>query len=377
MAWRIPAETVLRGTIDNTRKGIIFVELHLCGAASPILLTLHGHPGRDMAGCRVEFVRRVDSALPLEDFDLDLPFTQSGTCGDISASVKRRIPDVSTEEAHQLEEEGLPVPFHYENILYLEWFTREDGRFVLEGPGLDIAISEPQWEMSDEDERQSIETINAAIQGFIDNIAGERMEPKKREMNEFEWEEFLKECDRRTDAIGELLEKFGYDEEGWEKAGEFMGWNHFRDATEKKAPVEKGADEPAWEAVFDEEEQEDEDRFAAYLRQENAIGQRVSALLARRRTEGDTEPGEAQEAFDFALTKLRVKLAGALNTIAEDDLHPEVGMTIALLKRTLSIVSEAMALFDPAQVPEDQRTEVFDIRQDILDHITQLRQSRG
>ena len=48
-------------------------------------------------------------------------------------------------------------------------------------------------------------------------------------------------------------------------------------------------------------------------------------------------------------------------------------MTIALLKRTLLIVDEGLALLESAAVPPQQKEELFAIREDILHRIDALR----
>jgi hypothetical protein len=375
MAWSLPGELVVRGVIDNTRKGIVDVELWLVGKSEPLRLKLSGHPLADVVGCRVEFIRRSAAAdESLLEAVSDLVMTQQGACGDITASQKRRI---------EGEKRGEVLGF--ENMVYVEWYTPEKGRCVFQSGDMDITMGEPQWEMTAEDKRQAAEASAAVIQGFVDGISGERVEVKDGEMDEFEWEEFLKERDRRADALGELLEKFGHDERGWDEAAKYMGWNTGDDtADEEDADDEAEEPEPEWKPEEPDQEDEDtdesgdnEDVFAEYDRRENAITKRVAALLDKIRKPLGSESTEARDDFEFHLMKLGAKLAGALNSLEDGGPNPERGMTIALLKRTVVIVGEAIALFDAAEVPQDQRAEVFAIRQDILDRITSLRQDES
>lgn len=382
--------------MDNTRKGVVAVELWLRGLDETMRLTLIGHPHRDMAGCRVEFTRRDE--VPAEaprDFDLDLPLVQEGRCGDISASQKRLVPQVSSTEMAEMMRAGKQAPTRMENTIYLEWFTGTHGRLVLEGCGMDILISEPQWQMTEEDERQAREATAATIQGYVDELSGPQVDVVEgREMDEFEWEEWLKERDRRTDALGELLEKFGHDTEGWDEAAKFMGWHQDEgddasDDAELNADITEFAatdnpDEWRGDDVDDENEEdgvfesEDDEGFSSWESSENPIGLRVGALLdARRKLSPKHKPGDdygPAEEFDFVLMKLRAKLAGALNGLEEEDSYrPERGMTIALLKRTLLIVDEGLALLESAAVPPQQKEELFAIREDILHRIDALR----
>lgn len=50
---------------------------------------------------------------------------------------------------------GVELPFVWKNCLYLEWFRSHGGRVVLEADVFEISSSEPEREMSDEEERQA------------------------------------------------------------------------------------------------------------------------------------------------------------------------------------------------------------------------------
>jgi len=399
MARRLPSESIVRGTIDNTRKGLVEVKLWLHGLAQPLEVTLVGHPMADIAGCKVEF--RPFPGADQKPYEGELPLKQRGSCGEITASRKCRILDVEESEMPVFFGDEIGLPSHLENTLYIEWFTPELGRLLLESGGMEITVSEPAWVPTEEDARQAQEGAEAAMQDLVDRLSGNKVEPPEaREMDEFEWERFLQEGDRRTDALMELLEKFGDDENAWSKAGKFMGWDHGEDDGED--PDEHGLvleDPEGWKAAdgvdddgdawkveseefddddeIDEEDEEDEASLAEYVRQRNEISTRVSKLLDMRPTykgRGDGEEFGPEQEFDFALMKLSAKLAGALDGITRDpDALPEAGMVIALLKRTLMIVDEVIALFEAAAVREDQRLEVFGIREQILQKIDGLR----
>lgn len=369
MAKRIPSEAVLRGELDNTRKGVVELKLWLVGFGEPMHVTLAGHPLPDVAGCRVEFVRRAGAAVV--DFDEDLPLVQQGSCGEITASKKVRT-------------SGDDEPPRFENMLYLEWFTPELGRVVLEAGGMEIRISEPAWVPNAEDLRQAKEGAEAALQGMVDQLSGERHEtPENREMDEFEWERFLQDGDRRTDALMELLDKFGHSEDAWEKAAKFMGWDHMEEgaAFEMADPGEEDDDDgEAWkndDSEADDLPEETDDELAGYDRERNELTQRVMQLLDKRpsfKGRRDAEEYGAEEDFDFALMTLSAKLAGALDSCGDDAVHrPEAGMVIALLKRAMVFMDEAIGCFEAAKVPADQRQEVFAIREAILQKMDALR----
>src|SRR5689334_20116788 len=103
MAWRIH-DTVVRGELDNRRKGVVRGKVWLEGRAEPLVLDLKGNPHPDLAGCLLKFRNPLKpSAHPAID---SLHALQQGVAGDVTASRKVRVYDVAVEDAYDMEERG-------------------------------------------------------------------------------------------------------------------------------------------------------------------------------------------------------------------------------------------------------------------------------
>ena len=94
MAWRI-AEFVVRGEVDNRRKDCVTGRIWLVGNEVPLELELQGNALRDLAGCHLAFT----NLNPKPGNESGLARLQAGIVGDMTASRKVRVLDVSTEEA--------------------------------------------------------------------------------------------------------------------------------------------------------------------------------------------------------------------------------------------------------------------------------------
>ena len=160
MAWRIN-EGVVRGEIDNRTGGQVHGRIWLIGRDEPITLELSGNCRRDLAGCLLRFENPAPKIV--EDEHLDLAAEQAGAVGDMTASRKVRVLDVSLEEARRLSKAGEPVPEHKANSLYLEWFSDANGRVVIESADYKIDISPPAWTLSAEDEQKQTAATQQAM----------------------------------------------------------------------------------------------------------------------------------------------------------------------------------------------------------------------
>lgn len=166
MAWRID-EQVIRGEIDNRRKGVVSGRIWLEGREEPVELDLIGNPWADLAGHTLRF--RNPSPKPgLRDGFFTL---QKGVVGDITASRKVKVPDCSEEEFIKCYEERRPFPWHWANSLYLEWYSQRNGRVVVESSAFELEIDpEPAWTM-DAEEEQAQHLRNAeALTDFMNRL---------------------------------------------------------------------------------------------------------------------------------------------------------------------------------------------------------------
>ena len=238
---------------------------------------------------------------------------------------------------------------------------------------------------------------------------------EERVWDEYDWERFLQQQDRKTEKYMELLEKYLDDPNRDQIIAREMGWHHLLDEngkdwtadldvlftssqtrSAKNGSGDEGEDEQEEEDELtedefeddedalededeedldDEEEDEDEDGGKAVSRHENhPLYQAASALAVHVDGMFDEHDPVAQHPAVVRLmtssTLANVKLAAALS----DDDVDELGMTIAYLKRALKAVTNALdaatqcqqeQLFDHEGV-QDLRGRIFQVRDGII-----------
>jgi hypothetical protein len=149
MAWRIH-EHILRGEIDNRSRGRVTGRIWLAGVAEPLILELRGDCAPDLAGRLVTFENPQPAAIgervPARE--------QLGWVGDITAAQKVRVPDVPIAEFIAANGDA---PWHWARSLYLEWFSKVNGRVVVQTTDFTLQLSEPAWTISQTDYRASRE----------------------------------------------------------------------------------------------------------------------------------------------------------------------------------------------------------------------------
>jgi len=212
MAWRID-EQVVRGEIDNRARGRVLGRIWLSGRAEPIELDLAGDCWRDLAGRRLEFANPEPRALDRDG----LTSEQKGMVGDITASRKVKVPDIPPDEIGDYALAKKPFPWHWGNALYLEWFSRSNGRVVIESANYELKIvGEPQWEMSPDEEKRQRLANEQAMDGFMDTLAeasgpglGEGADWEDSPQSEEEADRLLHRNDLLTDRIHARMEREG------------------------------------------------------------------------------------------------------------------------------------------------------------------------
>jgi len=166
MAWRID-EQVIRGEIDNRRKGQVTGRIWLTGRDEPVELDLIGNPWTDLAGHTLRFT----NPEPKPGLPDGFAALQKGVVGDITASRKVKVPDCSMEEFLEHYKARTPFPWHWANSLYLEWFSEYNGRVVIESSGYELEIdAEPAWTMSEEDEETQRIRNAEALTDFMNRL---------------------------------------------------------------------------------------------------------------------------------------------------------------------------------------------------------------
>jgi hypothetical protein len=355
MAWRIE-QAVIRGEIDNTVEGRTTGRIWLAGCDAPLQLSLDGDCWRDLAGTRLRF----ENPLPQPGVaTAGLAVNQTGIIGDMTASRKCKVPLVDEEEYDRLRHEQQEIPHEWRNTLYLEWFSEFNGRVVIESSDFILTISDHEWELDeDAEEAQKLANLNA-MRDFMALVIQRReadgpgAEPTG-ELDEFAWEERLKESDRLTDAYQEVLEKYLDDEDSERKEAFVMGWDGLLDAMAERDEAvpeddfddEDDSDEFGYDPdEYDEGEYDDEDDSGIPFDDGDShplqISSRQLAVQAMDLVETDEGPGSPAYELVTNLLQVSGRLAGALHGHG-CGYHPETGFVLAVLKRCLNWLNEAL-----------------------------------
>jgi hypothetical protein len=395
MAFRIH-DSVVRGEIDNRVKGIVRGKIWLHGRNEPLVLELRGNAWPDLAGCLLTFenMKPQPSRGDIEG----LATLQQGNIGDLTASRKVRVWDVPFEEAEKMLRRKQKPPEHMANSLYLEWFSDANGRVVIESVDCALTISAPGWRLSAEDEQQRAMDAAQGMKDFLSRLTG-AIEPHRDSQkdpdawDEHDYEKFFKESDARTQKYEELLEKYGHSEEAQEKIDEEMGWAE--ELTEEEAEqqqkwveeinaaCEEAASEPDPEPDAHREGIDwirTESGDVAHPLQHRAYQVSLKFLQTAKSPGAEVTDEDLQELI-FAFHMIAAKLAGALGPIARGTGLPQPAFTVAYLKRALDRLHQAQAGLEavalrkilPDQLVAEARTELFEIRQGILDLMDRYR----
>jgi hypothetical protein len=399
MAFRIH-DSVVRGEVDNRVKGIVRGKIWVIGRKKPVELKLKGNAWPDLAGCLLKFknpLKRVahhglDSLNPKQD----------GQVGDITASRKVRVMEIPMPEAYLMKKRGEPVSEHMANSLYLEWYSAQNGRVVIESADYELEISAPEWRMTSEEEASRAKLAASGMTWFMQKLT-EAIEQQQRgqkdpeaEWNEHDYEKSLKESDARTDKYGELLDKYGHSDEAHEKIAKEMGWT--RELTpEEAAEEEKRIEEmnriceEAWNEPSPEPEPHREG--IDWVRDKRGrihhpLQHRCSESVVKFWKEIDKlglkdSNDEDLGAFIGEWLTTGAELAGALDGIALSRCPPDATFTVAYLKRALNHLHKSQAGLEalakrkkkllPGKLVAAARKELFDIREGILKLMNEFR----
>jgi hypothetical protein len=412
MAWRLN-KSVVRGEIDNRQRDHVTGKFWLVDREFPIMLTLAGNAWRDMAGCLLTF----ENPNPVDDDNTSLSPVQMGTTGDMTASRKVRVLDIPFEAAHALMARGEPIPEHMGNCIYLEWYSRSNGRVVIESTDYVTTISPHQWRMTKDEEAALVAKNSEAAMSWVEEIAAEMAgddlfsvedlfsddDDDDWEMDEFEWEKQLKESDAMTERYGELLKKYMDDPNREAIIAREMGWSWLEDALEDE-DEDEDEDDPPWmlDQDLDLDLGDDDFEMAPNPLTEGtdwvrtAKG-RVKHPLAEKAYHTGMDMWQYCKDLDllgeegdpdlhdmiFQAQTLAAKLSGALNPLAYRN-APDSGFIVACLKRSLqyfdNAIRAAALVSEKTLVAEERvaafRNSLFQIRQEILSLMTHYRQLR-
>ena len=377
MAWRLE-DAVTRGEIDNTVEGRTIGRIWLVGRSEPLELTLLGDCWRDLAGTHLKFKNPAPSDI--EDVSA-MATCQNGIVGDMTASRKTKIPTVDEEEFQRLYQAHEAIPYEWRNTLYLEWFSEVNGRVVIESSAYKLEISAHEWQMdADAEEAQKLANLNA-MRDFMTHVI-RRSSPTEThgmpesELDEYAWEERLKESDRLTDAYQEVLDKYMEAADCERKEAFVMGWDGLLDALAERD--ESGFDED--DEALDEDDDLDDDGEMDDDLDSHPLQLKAQELAMRAMDmlQGDAGPGTPSYQLVSSLLQVSGKLAGALNG-RNNGYEPEIGFVLAVLKRCLNWLNDAVGACQLLMTTEEDpdqlaalahlRSSAFEIR----DSITELR----
>jgi hypothetical protein len=312
----------------------------------------------------------------------------------MTASKKARVPLVGDGEMREIRQGGGEIPCEWKNVLYLEWFSEINGRVVIETTEFKLDVSPHEWTMdADDEEAQKLANLNA-MRDFMAQVI-RRREPSEEaedfsdEMDEFAWEQRLKESDRLTDAYQEVLEKYMEDSDCERKEAFVMGWDGLLEemAERDEAQMRDAANGPATDAGErmefedsgdDADFADDGDPFGKYERHPLQARAQELALRAMDVVSGESGQGSPSYLLISNLLQVSGKLAGALND-RSSGYEPEAGYVLAILKRCLNWLNEAVGACQELMTCEEDadqlaalahiRSTIFEIR----DGITELR----
>lgn len=142
--------TLIGGYLTNEVPGLVTGVFHLAGQKRPIRIELTGNFLRDIAGCRIELQNPIPDANAKHVAALaDL---QQGYVGQMTASYRVNHVPRSRKNAGGV----FVAPQGLKNLLFLEWFNRDQQRILIQSWHLHLTVSAPRWQLSKQAETAQI-----------------------------------------------------------------------------------------------------------------------------------------------------------------------------------------------------------------------------
>jgi hypothetical protein len=371
MAWRLN-EMVTRGVIDNRQKGKVVGTLWLVGQESAIRLELDGNCDDDLAGCLVEFVNHK----PRPDHSIGRLRDQVGAAGTITASRKVRTlpPDVRVEELNR----EMIEQFGWSNSLYLEWFSKFNGRVVVELVDPEVRVSEPAWSFTADEkaERQKLAEQGA---GFVHMVRVDEPYGDAEKPDEFLYEQALQGFDDYVLKFEELWEKYEGDPDRDQKIADELGSTLVHAAGEE--------DELTSEEPNDEiEVAPTEYREPLWWRDPLIIRAKDLCVAVSEFAQAgklDLAASGRVDELQLALVQGMAKLGDATHGGIAGNETRDPALLVALLKRSLNkyhLALETLNGIDDAIIPittaQAWRTEILAIRHELIDTMSRFRKMK-
>ncbi len=382
MAHRICRE-LIRGEIDNRAEGRVTGTLWLAGREEPVQLRLKGNPWRDLAGCLVRFT----NPNPVVERACSLAEQQEGVVGDMTASRKVRI--LQEDSTGQPLGAAMHQEQHWAAAFYLEWFSEQNGRVVVESADYRVEIEEaPTWSMSPAQEEAQRQANEAAMQSFMERLGdalhlpdteAEEAQDRPTSQVEAEADAEAARMNLLLDRVMARMEREGIDdgeeyERIYREEREKLRIERGEPAPEPLTP-EQEAEQARWieemnaaaeEALREYEEKGDEDELPSHPLVDHCqdLGIRMyhEVKASGWVPEGAPDEHPLREAV-YGVEFASAKLAGALSGIVRREEWPPdplfAGDTLVRLKKARTYLRDAIAGLDAA---DEQRLADFDWR---------------
>lgn len=162
MAWR-PNQYLIEGQLDNTINGKIVGYMKFYGLEKDIQFNLDGNFHRDIRGAKIRFSNDEYKDVKLEDAKNYMgcfSILQTGKAGDITSG------NPSGTDA-----DGKPT-YEYVKYGYIEWYSDDNGRCVLELESSQIEILSKPIPTCESDPIDRQEQHENMMQ-FINNVCSE------------------------------------------------------------------------------------------------------------------------------------------------------------------------------------------------------------
>ena len=176
MAWR-PERLVKAGELDNTTLGWTIGWLELEGVDGRLQLKLAGNCHPDLAGWKFR-IHRLKPELPLADDEERADYTgisldQSGHVGDITADQIIKHHEMSHNELTERLMAGEKPPFVWRKCLYLEWYSNNNGRVVIQSTRLEVErLGKRAFELTEDEYREQSRQNAEEMNHFLTQLGG-------------------------------------------------------------------------------------------------------------------------------------------------------------------------------------------------------------
>ncbi len=363
MAVRLEENTIVSAEICNRQKHRVRVVINFSDGAV-LRADLRGDPHRDLAGRKL--ILRHPSPDPEARRREPLDLIQTGLAGDMTAARKVRVPTIPMEEVGEYYAADKEVPITWKNSVYLEWYSRTNGRVVLEASEFEMRMTEPAWEMREADEEAARKAVENALTSYLDALcvidrekeADEAAMDDGKPMDEFAWEMFLRHSDDLSNRYAELVDKFGFEND--DQIARYMKWDR-----------EVEAEDEGWGDGIDFPDHEELDDGEPPVRRRHPLQGQARQILDSVDLPRDDSDSPLVGLWS-AVATVSAKLAGALSSY-ECDREPDAGFTIAQLKRCLRHIDTAVG--EAKSTSPTHVQPLLEMRQSVIDLQNDLRKA--